>query len=114
MPLKAYGIVAVLSDRCPVTPVMIYRSLDFLVSHRLAVKLRTLNAYVACIEPVLRTTNVSIFVCSCCSQTACVPDPRVFSLVESQAASLGFAVAEQVIEARGVCLNCQSAGALPR
>jgi len=67
-----------------------------------------LNAYVGCDRP--DESHVSQFlICERCNATAELDDPAITAAVARGAADLGFAVARQTIEVRGLCPRCRGA-----
>lgn len=85
-------------------PPVAYRALDFLVSNGFAHKIERLNAFAACTHPGEHHAP-AFLICKSCDnvvETSCDP------LLDAKALDLGFKVDRTVIEALGLCPNCQS------
>jgi Fur family zinc uptake transcriptional regulator len=110
-PVGAYDVLDALRRRHPgAAPPTVYRALDFLIAEGLIHRIESLNAYVGCSRP--DEPHVSQFlICERCNSTAELGDPAITAAVARRAAALGFAVARQTIEVRGLCPNCRRAAA---
>ena len=87
-------------------PVAAYRALDFLVEHGLAHRIEGMNAYVACCHP--RQSHLPVFmVCRACKMVAESHDAAVGTGLDDAAGDIGFAIERRVIEAVGLCRDCQ-------
>ncbi|MEH6833739.1 MULTISPECIES: Fur family transcriptional regulator [Falsihalocynthiibacter] len=85
-------------------PPVAYRALDFLVSNGFAHKIERLNAFAACMHPGEHHAP-AFLICKKCDgvvETFCAP------LLNEQASDLGFKIERTVVEALGLCPNCQS------
>ncbi|WP_420861041.1 Fur family transcriptional regulator [Algirhabdus cladophorae] len=104
--MGAYDILAILSDEgLGSQPPLVYRALDFLVSHGFAHKLEQRNAYIACAHP--GEDHVPVFlICKNCNAVA---EDQMESAATSWAAIAQkhkFKVEQTVIEAMGLCPAC--------
>ncbi|MEM7061324.1 MAG: transcriptional repressor [Pseudomonadota bacterium] len=109
--LGAYDILAELSARGQAAhPPVAYRALDFLVTHGLAHKIERLAAYVACAHPGERH-RPAFLICRICQLVAEAHVPNNEGALGSAAKALGFQIEETVIEAEGICPECQKAAA---
>jgi len=110
-PVGAYDVLDALRRRHPgAAPPTVYRALDFLIAEGLIHRIESLNAYVGCSHP--DEPHVSQFlICERCNATAELGDPAITAAVARRASALGFAVARQTIEVRGLCPNCRKAQA---
>ena len=100
--LGAYDLLAQLArEGEPAQPPTVYRALAFLTEHGFAHKVERLNAYVACHFPD-QDHNPGFLICRCCKAVGetCV--------VTSPLAEQGFEIENEVLEAEGVCQNCDS------
>jgi Fur family zinc uptake transcriptional regulator len=89
-------------------PPIAYRALDFLVSHGFAHKIERLNAFIACTNMGERHAP-AFLICRVCSSVAeAHGDPRKGALGRAARAA-GFTIERAVIEAEGLCPNCQDA-----
>jgi Fur family zinc uptake transcriptional regulator len=103
----AYHILDALKRRHPgAAPPTVYRALEFLSEQGLIHRIESLNAYVGCDRPDQQ--HVSQFlICERCNATAELGDPAIAAAVTRRAGDLGFAVARQTIEVRGLCPRCR-------
>ncbi|GGE39692.1 Fur family transcriptional regulator [Actibacterium pelagium] len=105
--MGAYDILEVLAvEGMGSQPPVAYRALDFLVSNGLAHKIERLNAYVACSHQGEDHTP-GFMICTECKTVAEVPAASVRSILGEAASQTGFRVDRAMIEAEGVCANCQ-------
>ena len=107
-PLGAYEILAQLSEDegKPAAPPTVYRALDFLLEHGLVHRLASLNAFIGCDRPH-QTHQGHFLICRLCRVAHELPHDDIDLAVEQAAASLGFAVEQQVVEVSGVCASCR-------
>ncbi len=85
-------------------PPVAYRALDFLVTHGFAHKIERLNAFIACAHPG-ETHAPAFLICRACDAVAEAEGAR--GAVRAAAADAGFHVERTVVEALGLCPNCQ-------
>ncbi|MGB0660677.1 MAG: transcriptional repressor [Mangrovicoccus sp.] len=89
-------------------PPVVYRALDFLMAEGLVHRIERLNAYVACHHATTPHTPL-LMVCRECRAvsegSAEVPQAALTAAAEA----LGFQLERQIIEAEGLCPNCQEA-----
>ena len=87
-------------------PPVAYRALDFLVSNGFAHKIERLNAFVACTHPAQEHVPVFLMcrACDAVAESRAHPDETLLAPV---AEASGFAIERTVIEAEGLCPNCQ-------
>ncbi len=98
--LGAYDVLAKLREEgLGSQPPVAYRALDFLVENGLAHRVERMNAFIACTHPG-QTHKPAFLICRVCETVAETDAPKV--------AASGFAVEQTVVEAEGVCANCQS------
>lgn len=112
--LGAYDILEVLAaDGLGSQPPVVYRALDFLVSHGLAHRIERMNAYTACAHPNLAHDHVPAFlICRSCKAVAEAETELDQGRLGSAAKATGFAIERIVVEAEGLCPDC--ARAAPR
>lgn len=87
-------------------PPVAYRALEFLTEMGLAHRIRRLNAFAACMHPGEAHAPVFL-ICRACHALAEAPGALVGQALDKAAATLGFAVERQTIEALGLCPACQ-------
>ena len=106
-PLGAYELrdrlAAATQRRVPLPSV--YRSLAFLCEHRVAVRIESLNAFLACRRPELDAPRV-YFLCERCRQALEIDDGSLERRILEGAAEVGFEVDHRIIELTGVCRKC--------
>lgn len=108
-PIGAYGLLAALhTERGRLGPPTVYRALDFLLAHKLIHKIASVSAYVAC-DDVEHPHESQFMICDDCGAAAEIHDEGIVQSLRELGENRGFAVARQVIEARGVCPACRAA-----
>ena len=75
---------------------------------RLVHRLESLNAYVGCPQPEAPHDG-KFLICEACGQVSEFDAPAIQSAIAMQAADVGFAVGQQMVEVHGVCRGCQPA-----
>lgn len=104
--MGAYEILDVLrQDGTKPTPPVAYRALEFLVKHGFVHRVERLNAFVACSAPGQRHAPV-LLICRSCDAVAEAQADGEAALGQAVAGA-GFAVERAVMEAEGLCRNCQ-------
>ncbi len=109
--MGAYDLLDMLRDEgLGSQPPVVYRALDFLVSNGFAHKIERLNAFVACTDPT--TDHAPTFlVCRSCAIVAETHTELETGSLARTAAAAGFKVERTVLEAEGLCPNCQDTSA---
>lgn len=106
-PIGAYEIVERLGKAGePAPPMSVYRALEFLVAERLAHRIESKNAYLACNHGHDVGEVVMFLMCERCSTVAEVASRTVGRDVGEAARSIGFDARTQVLEIAGLCENC--------
>lgn len=109
--MGAYEILAILRDEGLGTqPPVAYRALEFLQSHGFAHRIERLNAFVACTHPG-EPHAPAFLICRVCSDVAETWSDQGETVVGKSARAAGFHIESTVVEAEGVCPNCQDAAA---
>lgn len=117
-PVSAYEILGRLNEELRaadphakvLAPPAVYRALDFLISHGLAHKLTSLNAYVGCSHPG-RDHGAQFFICQSCRAVAEVRVDAISAEIDQAARGLGFQARARWVEVEGLCAPCQQASA---
>ncbi len=106
-PLGAYEIIELLGRtlRRDVSPITVYRVLDFLLAQRLVSRLASRSAFAACSQPELPHTCV-LFVCVACGGTFETRAPELDRSIVAAARALDFQSRSRVLEVDGVCRKC--------
>ena len=106
-PLTAYEILERLrpKDRAA-TAAGVYRSLEFLIAHRLAHRIESSKAFVACVFPEHAHPS-QMLVCRRCGTAVETEDSRVVEAAETLGRRLGFALDRGALELTGLCPSCR-------
>ncbi len=87
-------------------PATVYRTLDFLLEFGLIHRLESTNAFVAC-HHFGCSHPVQFLICDQCGLVKEIQSSGLKETLDKQAASFGFKVKKQTIEAHGTCADCQ-------
>lgn len=90
-------------------PPVAYRCLDFLVSHGFAHRIERLNAFIACAEPH-ENHFPAFLICRICDSVAETTATPSKGLLGDAAKEAGFQIEQTIVEAIGICPDCQEAG----
>ncbi len=105
--LGAYDVLARLdADGFGAKPPVAYRALGFLVDLGLAHRIERLNAFVACAHPGADHAP-AFMICRKCRKVAEAQDRP--DRLQNNATASGFKIEQTVIEAEGLCPQCQTA-----
>ena len=106
--MGAYEILDILREEgLGSQPPVAYRALDFLVKHGFAHKIEKLNAFTACSHPG-EDHSPAFLICRGCKLVAeaiAAPDK---GRLAGAAQKVGFTIEKIVVEAEGLCANCQA------
>lgn len=91
-------------------PAVIYRALDFLVSHGLVHKIESLNAFMAC-PHADHAHKPMIMICRDCTQVAEFEAPGIGRAISKAAKDTGFVTEQTTVEVTGQCGTCAARGA---
>ncbi|HTS90419.1 MAG TPA: Fur family transcriptional regulator [Stellaceae bacterium] len=106
-PVGAYHLLDELKRRHPgAAPPTVYRALEFLMQQGLIHRIESLNAYVGCDRPDAPHAS-QFLICTSCGTSAELEDLGIAGAVGRRATELGFEVASQTIEVRGLCPRCR-------
>lgn len=93
-------------------PPVVYRALDFLVSHGFAHRVERLSAFVACTHGAAHDGSghaAAFLICRACRTVAEAVLPGVAAGLASRAAAEDFFPERVTIEAEGLCARCREA-----
>jgi Fur family zinc uptake transcriptional regulator len=110
-PVKAYDLMAAYDPAAPAKPPTVYRALEFLEREGFAHRIESLNAFVACGQPLAGETQVhaaAFLICDCCG-AAREFEARLGDQLGGSAEAAGYQVHAVTIEAHGLCLSCREA-----
>lgn len=109
-PIGAYGILDGLgAGGRRVTPMTVYRALDFLTEQGLVHRLASKNAFVGCDHPKGDGHDGQFLICTACGRVAEIHDREIGRAIVEGAARSGFRVASPVVEIEGLCAGCRAA-----
>ena len=105
--LGAYDVLDRLSkDGFGNQPPVAYRALEFLIEHGLAHRISAKNAFAACMHPGERHAAVFL-ICRSCDRLDEAEAAEIHREIDAAAGAQGFTVASTVVEALGLCADCQ-------
>lgn len=105
--LGAYELLAQLSQEgLGSQPPVAYRALDFLVKAGLAHKVEALNAYIACTHTGA-THTPAFLICRKCKSVVETETTPSGGRLGKAARAVGFLIERTVVEAQGLCPDCQ-------
>lgn len=109
--LGAYDVLARLdAEGLGSQPPVAYRALTFLVDQGLAHRIERLNAFVACTHPGAHDDpghDPAFMICRSCRKVAEAEAPPPLA---PEAAATGFRIERTMVEAEGLCPECQTGG----
>jgi len=103
--LGAYEVLEILGKGAQ--PPMAYRALDFLVKNGFAHRIERLNAFIACAHPGT-DHSPAFLICRVCDAVAEAPSEPTKGRLGEAAKAAGFKIERAVVEAVGVCPNCET------
>jgi Fur family transcriptional regulator, zinc uptake regulator len=109
-PLGAYELIermAVRGER--LSPITIYRALDFLRIHGLAHRIESRNAFIACVHDHGSGDPVVFLICEQCGAVGEAAAAAVADTIKTASRAAGFMPKTPVIEISGVCAHCKTA-----
>lgn len=105
-PVGAYDLLEQLGpSRRKAAPPTVYRSLEFLLEHKLIHRIASLNAFIGCSQPG-QDHDAQFFICNQCGEAAELVDPKIKQALIQDAKHLGFNIQQQTIEIAGLCNRC--------
>lgn len=106
-PLGAYDLQRILGNQRRVSPVSIYRCLEFLMDIGLVHRLATQSAYVLLKRPPAENETLLCLVCRSCGEVDEVSAPVVGQTLGSALAAASFTPASRLMEVEGDCSDCR-------
>lgn len=106
-PVSAYDVAEAVSEAegRRIAANSIYRILDLFVASNLAMRVESVNAYIANQHPGCRHDCIFL-ICDKCGQTQHIDDDTLSNGVRDAAAKAGFEPLRPIIEVRGRCGDC--------
>lgn len=108
-PLGAYDVVELLGREKRISPISVYRSLDFLIEAGLIHRIATRNTYLPCCHSHRADQATLFLVCTRCGGVDEVASPEVRRDLDGVAAASGFQPAGSAVEVEGECQDCRAA-----
>lgn len=109
--MGAYEILDILRDEgLGSQPPVVYRALDFLVGQGLVHRIERLNAFAACAHPGADHTP-AFLICRNCDRVAEATSDATKGRLGEAARASGFRIERAVVEAVGLCPDCNRASA---
>ncbi|MGI9369034.1 MAG: Fur family transcriptional regulator [Ruegeria sp.] len=109
--MGAYDILSVLSaEGMGSQPPVAYRALDFLVQHGFVHRIERMNAYTACAHPD-HDHAPAFLICRSCKTVAEAETELTQGRLGTAAQMSGFKIERVVVEAEGLCPDCQKGNA---
>jgi Fur family zinc uptake transcriptional regulator len=109
-PLGAYDVIDRLAkhgDR--LSPITIYRALDFLRDNGLAHRIESRNAFIACGHDHGDGDPVVFLICERCGAVGEAAAAAVADTIKTASRAAGFTPKTPVIEITGICSHCKAA-----
>ena len=105
--ISAYDLLDLLRSSEPqAKPPTVYRALDFLLEQGFVHRVESTNSYVVCHHFEQPSHTSAMLICDRCGAVAEQHAEGVENILKSLALSTGFALANSVIEAHGLCEKC--------
>ncbi|MBM3506910.1 MAG: transcriptional repressor [Alphaproteobacteria bacterium] len=106
-PVGAYEILEALRKYgAAAAPPTVYRALDFLMEQGLVHRIESRNAFAGCPQPEQHHV-AQYLLCEGCGDAVEIEVGGLARRIANRAAEIGFIVAAQTVEARGLCRRCQ-------
>ncbi len=107
-PAGAYKILAIVNKgrAKKLSPISVYRTLDFLIQLGAAIKIESQNAYQLC-EHDHHGHSHLMMVCDGCGSTSEVHDDETSNILSRLAARHGHHLKHHAIELHGLCTRCR-------
>jgi Fur family zinc uptake transcriptional regulator len=109
-PLGAYDLIERLAKRGDkLSPITMYRALDFLRDNGLAHRIESRNAFIACAHEHGAGDPVVFLICEKCGAVGEAAAAAVADTIKTASRAAGFTPKTPVIEITGVCSHCKAA-----
>lgn len=110
--ISAYDLLDLLRESEPqAKPPTVYRALEFLLDQGFVHKVESNNSYVLCHHFNQPSHTSAMFICDRCGSVAEKGANTVEKVMQSLASNMGFQLRHNVIEAHGLCSDCQQIAA---
>jgi len=106
-PLGAYDIIERLTgEGRRLSPISVYRSLDYLTENGYVHRLASRSAFVACAHAHADAQPIVFLICDACGRTAEATSAAVGDALAVLASRASFTIRAQIIEVAGRCAAC--------
>lgn len=109
-PLGAYDLVEELGRERRVSPISIYRALDFLIESGLIHRIALRNTYLPCHGDHGADETTVFLVCATCGAVDELASPALARGLDRVARSVDFTPRSRTVELEGECVQCRTAG----
>ncbi|WP_127957265.1 zinc uptake transcriptional repressor Zur [Serratia microhaemolytica] len=107
--ISAYDLLDLLRVSEPqAKPPTVYRALDFLLEQGFIHRVESTNSYVLCHHFEQPSHISALFICDRCGQVMERTSEGIAHNLQQLAQEEGFVLTQSVVEARGVCANCNA------
>ena len=107
-PLGAYDVIDRLATRGErLSPITIYRALDFLRHNGLAHRIESRNAFIACAHGHGDGDPVVFLICEKCGAVGEAAGTAVADTIKTASRAAGYTPKTPVIEITGICSHCK-------
>ena len=106
-PLGAYDIVEQLGREKRISPISVYRALDFLIEAGLIHRVATRNTYLPCHHLHAADETTVFLVCTRCGGVDELASPELGRDLRGMAAASGFRPGGNAVEIEGECAECR-------
>ncbi len=88
-------------------PATVYRALDFLAKQSFVHKIESINAFLLCDHFSDCNHPVQLLICDECGDVEEIQSNNLDLVIRAMADASGFSITQQIVEAHGVCQQCQ-------
>lgn len=107
-PLGAYDLVERLGQERRISPISVYRTLDFLIEAGLIHRIALRNTYLPCHHDHGTNETTVFLVCTTCGKVDELASATVAAGLDGTAASVAFRPQSRAVELEGECASCQT------
>jgi len=104
-PLGAYDVLRLLETQGVKNPATVYRALESLMNRKVAHRIESANAFIAC-NNSCRHGRAAFMICDTCGEAQELCDSKLDEMITATAQLTGFTVRDATVEFRGRCGSC--------
>lgn len=106
--IGAYDLLDKLKQVDPsAKPATVYRALDFLAKQGFVHKIESINSFLLCHHFSECNHPVQLLICDKCGSVEEIQSNNLDSIIRAMADENGFSISQQIVEAHGLCKQCQ-------